>query len=77
MLNLQDKYTQYQRDNLLRELTLFIKDDSIIDFTTSDYLNLSSAHNLIHAIVNGFDKSGCGSKGSNIVCGYTDVTQQF
>ncbi|MBC2799068.1 aminotransferase class I/II-fold pyridoxal phosphate-dependent enzyme [Francisella tularensis] len=77
MLNLQDKYTQYQRDNLLRELTLFIKDDSIIDFTTSDYLNLSSAHNLKHAIVNGFDKYGFGSKGSNIVCGYTDETQQF
>ncbi|MDE4984330.1 pyridoxal phosphate-dependent aminotransferase family protein, partial [Francisella tularensis subsp. holarctica] len=58
MLNLQDKYTQYKRDNLLRELTLFIKDDSIIDFTTIDYLNLSSAHNLKHAIVNGFDKYG-------------------
>ena len=77
MLNLQDKYIQYQKDNLLRELTTFVKDDSTIDFTTSDYLNLSAANNLKEAIITGFDKYGFGSKGSNIVCGYTDETQQF
>ena len=77
MLNLQDKYIQYQKDNLLRELTTFVKDDSIIDFTTSDYLNLSTANNLKEAIITGFDKYGLDSKGSNIVCGYTNETQQF
>lgn len=77
MLNLQDKYTQYQKDNLLRELTPFVKDYSTIDFTTSDYLDLSSAHNLKDAIVTGFDKYGFGSKGSNIVCGYTDETNNL
>ncbi|MDE4984353.1 pyridoxal phosphate-dependent aminotransferase family protein, partial [Francisella tularensis subsp. holarctica] len=35
------------------------------------------AHNLKHSIVYGFDKYGFVSKGSNIVCGYTDEKQQF
>ncbi|MED7788721.1 pyridoxal phosphate-dependent aminotransferase family protein [Francisella sp. 19X1-34] len=78
MLDLENKYLQYQKDNLLRELKVSNNTDkSIIDFTTSDYLNLSSSINLKQSLIDGFDKYGFGSKGSNIVCGYTNETEEF
>ncbi|API86758.1 aminotransferase class I/II-fold pyridoxal phosphate-dependent enzyme [Francisella uliginis] len=79
MLNLENKYIQYQKDNLLRELKVsnINTDKSITDFTTSDYLDLSNSINLKQCLIDGFDRYGFGSKGSNIVCGYTDETQEF
>ncbi|WP_150467370.1 aminotransferase class I/II-fold pyridoxal phosphate-dependent enzyme [Francisella sp. SYW-9] len=79
MLNLENKYIQYQKDNLLRELAIsdVHKEKSTTDFTSSDYLNLSNSINLKQCLIDGFDKYGFGSKGSNIVCGYTDETQEF
>lgn len=79
MLNLENKYIQYQKDYLLRELKAsnINTDKSIIDFTTSDYLDLSKSINLKQCLIDGFDKYGFGSKGSNIICGYTDETKEF
>lgn len=79
MINLENKYIQYQKNNLLRELTThdIKKNKTSVDFTTSDYLDLSDSINLKQAIISGFDKYGFGSKGSNVVCGYTDETKQF
>ena len=79
MLNLENKYIQYQKDNLLRELKIskINSIETITDFTTSDYLNLSNSTNLKQCLIDGFNKYGFGSKGSNTVCGYTDETKAF
>ena len=43
---LEDKYKYYLEKNLIRKLKVFSNDNSIIDFTSSDYLNIASSKNL-------------------------------
>ncbi|AJC48974.1 pyridoxal phosphate-dependent aminotransferase family protein [Allofrancisella guangzhouensis] len=77
MEHLEKKYFEYQQANLLRELKTYNNSNDIIDFTTSDYLNLSNSQNLEKAFTQGFRKYGFGSKGSAIVCGYNDSIREF
>ena len=77
MKKLENKYNEYEKQNLIRKLYNFCNDTNNIDFITNDYLNLSNSSNLKEFLINGFNEYGFGSKGSNLTCGYTDETQQF
>jgi 8-amino-7-oxononanoate synthase len=77
MIDLEKKYLEYQKENLLRELNTIDDYKNITDFTSSDYLDLSYSNNLKDSLTKGFDKYGLSSRGSNIVCGYTSATKEF
>ncbi|APC96553.1 aminotransferase class I/II-fold pyridoxal phosphate-dependent enzyme [Francisella frigiditurris] len=76
MKHLEKKYLEYKEHHLLRKLNTF-DSKKTIDFTTSDYLNISSSENLEKSILEGFRKYGFGSKGSSVVCGYNSSTKEF
>ena len=74
---LEDKYKYYLEHNLIRKLSPFNYNNEIIDFTSSDYLNIASSKNLKKSILTGFEKYGFGSKSSSIVCGYNSSVKAF
>lgn len=76
MKHLEQKYLEYKEHHLLRKLNTFDSRETI-DFTTSDYLNISSSKNLEKSILEGFRKYGFGSKGSSVVCGYNTSVREF
>ncbi|MFC4891712.1 aminotransferase class I/II-fold pyridoxal phosphate-dependent enzyme [Pseudofrancisella aestuarii] len=76
MKHLEQKYLEYKEHYLLRKLNTF-DSKKTIDFTTSDYLNISSLENLEKSILEGFRKFGFGSKGSSVVCGYNSSVKEF
>lgn len=65
------------RQNLHRQRVVSNQKDSILNFSSNDYLSLSSDSRLRKAYQYGFEHYTTGSGGSMVVCGYHDIHRSF
>lgn len=74
-MKLNEKIEQYRTQNLFRDQRVF--DNSLINFTSNDYLHLAQDQIVKKAFIQGVDIYGLGSGSSAMVVGYTKAHQQL
>lgn len=69
----ENHYIGLQNNKKYRELQVKLTENSYLDFSTNDYLNLSQSEKLIESALNSARKFGVGATGSRLLSGNQQI----